>query len=198
MKQVNLYIYEVINKNNEIANFFSSYRINKLKTIKNKKLYQFNIEVEYLIKQSIEKYLNTKIDKLKFDLSKNNKPIWYDNKLNINISHSNNYLVVAIAEDNIGVDIEKINIKHQNIAKKIYDDNKYQKYFNDITQIIKDWTIIEAYLKYNDLILTKDFKSLHINELKIEDLYYKSMQINDFIITVVMNDEFETNITCLL
>lgn len=198
MKQVNLYIYEVINKNNEIANFFSSYRINKLKTIKNEKLYQFNIEVEYLIKQSIEKYLNTKIDKLKFDLSKNNKPIWYDNKLNINISHSNNYLVVAIAEDNIGVDIEKINIKHQNIAKKIYDDNKYQKYFNDITQIIKDWTIIEAYLKYNDLILTKDFKSLHINELKIEDLYYKSMQINDFIITVVMNDEFETNITCLL
>lgn len=198
MKQVNLYIYEVINKNNEIANFFSSYRINKLKTIKNEKLYQFNIEVEYLIKQSIEKYLNTKIDKLKFDLSKNNKPIWYDNKLNINISHSNNYLVVAIAEDNIGVDIERINIKHQNIAKKIYDDNKYQKYFNDITQIIKDWTIIEAYLKYNDLILTKDFKSLHINELKIEDLYYKSMQINDFIITVVMNDEFETNITCLL
>lgn len=198
MKQVNIYIYEVINKNNEIANFFSSYRINKLKTIKNEKLYQFNIEVEYLIKQSIEKYLNTKIDKLKFDLSKNNKPIWYDNKLNINISHSNNYLVVAIAEDNIGVDIERINIKHQNIAKKIYDDNKYQKYFNDITQIIKDWTIIEAYLKYNDLILTKDFKSLHINELKIEDLYYKSMQINDFIITVVMNDEFETNITCLL
>lgn len=198
MKQVNLYIYEVINKNNEIANFFSSYRINKLKTIKNKKLYQFNIEVEYLIKQSIEKYLNTKIDKLKFDLSKNNKPIWYDNKLNINISHSNNYLVVAIAEDNIGVDIEKINIKHQNIAKKIYDDNRYEKYFNDITQIIKDWTIIEAYLKYNDLILKKDFKSLNINELKIEDLYYKSMQINDFIITVVMNDEFETNITCLL
>lgn len=91
---------------------------------------------------------------------KNGKPIFLENDLYFNISHSNTYVTCSLATTNIGIDIEEDRlIKYSTEIKIKHIDDKF-------IDAINIWNIKEAYSKYLGTGLKLDFSKISINEIK--------------------------------
>lgn len=114
------------------------------------------------IKQKYNIKGNVKIDKF-------GKPYFEKSNIHFNISHSGSYVVAAVSEHDIGIDIQKIKSDKHRIAEKnflpseceyineIDDENTIQQRFCEI------WTIKEAYLKNIGIGLRKPLNSFEVD-----------------------------------
>jgi len=96
------------------------------------------------------------------------KPMLKDNKsIHFNISHSGDWVVVAVSGNEVGIDIEKIRPPHYRIAERYFSkhelqtlnelqDEEKKNYFFDL------WTLKESYLKLLGKGLTKSLGSFTI------------------------------------
>jgi 4'-phosphopantetheinyl transferase len=86
-----------------------------------------------------------------------------------NISHSGNWVVVAFADKEVGIDVEKIRFINFQIAKRFYSKAEFNKlnkmegqekleFFFDL------WTLKESYLKLLGKGLTKSLSSFTIRK----------------------------------
>lgn len=112
-------------------------------------------------------------------IAKNGKPHFTKAKMSFNISHSGNYVVIAVSDYNIGIDIQRMEKRNSLIAEKnfcasecayINENDNYEikrQRFHEI------WTIKEAYLKNIGIGLRKPLNSFEI------DLSGKSPKIID-------------------
>lgn len=102
-------------------------------------------------------------------VAKNGKPHFTKEKMSFNISHSGNYVVIAVSDYNIGIDIQRMEKSNSLIAERNFcasecayineNDNhdiKRQR-FHEI------WTIKEAYLKNIGIGLRKPLNSFEID-----------------------------------
>ena len=69
---------------------------------------------------------------------------YYDDKFYFNISHSKNYIVVAVDEDEVGIDIEESRYVSPSFTKRILTKN--EKVMDG--DILNNWVLKEAYTKY--------------------------------------------------
>ena len=90
-----------------------------------------------------------------YKTSPNGKPI-FDNLDNLyfNISHSDNAAILAISNQNVGIDIQKVNSNTKNIANRFFtrDENVYLSSLdNDLKNdaFFRIWTIKESYIKFS-------------------------------------------------
>lgn len=101
------------------------------------------------------------------------KPILKNSSLSISKSHSFNYVLVAVSNNNVGADIEKIrDVKSPEklLAKEEFAD--YNKALDNDKKAVftKYWTAKEAYIKYFGSLI-KSYK----------DIYFKiDKTLNDF------------------
>jgi len=120
----------------------------------------------------------------------NGKPYFKTtDKIKFNISHSGEYVVVCVSDEEIGVDIQEYKEVNSRMARRFFTEREYlflEKIpaDNRTAEIIKMWSIKEAVSKAQGFAL--------INELaKIETLHfdgcYKS-QINGY--NLYISDEF--------
>lgn len=97
------------------------------------------------------------------------------NNLYFNISHSGNWVVLAVSDQEIGIDVEKIREPHYRIAKRYFsagevktlntlEGSEKMSYFFDL------WTLKESYLKMLGKGLTKSLGSFTLT--KIENTFY--------------------------
>lgn len=103
----NINLYKINNLNNFFTNIndYKKNRINKILNIKKRKQ---SIIGELLLKKLIEENYNINYNILEFKTNKNGKQFITNFNIHHNISHSNDYVITAISENKIGVDIEKI------------------------------------------------------------------------------------------
>ena len=202
MKNNKLFIYRYENLDLEIKPFFSNYRLNKINLSNNPKVIKRMIETEYVLYYLLKPYLgNTDFE---FNIIGNGRPVLNKDNLYFSISHSNDYLVVAIGNTNISVDIEYIDNKRLKIKDKLYNDST-NKAINDV---IKDFTLKEAFIKYFSSSITVNLKTININDKFVYDnlnkLRYQSFKFNDYYISVLKENEFNLeikeimNFNCLL
>lgn len=193
MKTNNLYIYKYEDLSLEIASFFSDYRLEKINNSNNEKLIKRMIETEYVLFYILRKHLN--ITKLDFIISGSGRPVLKNSKLNFNISHSKDYLIIAISDENISCDIEYLDSKHLKIRKRLY--HNYQN--KTIDDVIKDFTIKEGFIKYFSGSVTEDLKNINISDKyvfnKDHQLSYQSIKFKDYYISVLKAKPFLLNIT---
>jgi len=86
----------------------------------------------------------------------NNKPYLKDDRLYFNISHSGNYVVLAVSDREIGVDIEKITTPDYSVAARCFTTTErewMQKQRNDKAFFIL-WTAKESIMKGSGLGLS--------------------------------------------
>ena len=94
--------------------------------------------------------------------SENYKPFYKDDNVFFSYSHSKNYVAVAIASTNIGIDIEeKRDISE--IIRVVYLNNKDEPLMN--------WVKKESYFKLLDSSSIEDFKKIDVDKVK-ENNYY--------------------------
>lgn len=84
-----------------------------------------------------------------------------------NISHSNDIIVAAIDNEEVGIDIELIKELSTDIANVFCTDNEYLNISNSLEsnrneRIIATWSMKEAYVKYLGTGLNKELKSFDI------------------------------------
>ena len=150
MKHTNTYIVKKFDVSKYNINVPKYYNIIKDET-----------KISYLFLNYIyyNKY-NKRLDISSIYKDKNGKPIFLDNKLYFNISHSKNYITCSLSNTNIGVDLEEDRIIKDTLINKIKNKNDIDL---DIIQI---WNIKEAYSKYLGIGLKLDFSKISINEIK--------------------------------
>jgi len=81
------------------------------------------------------------------------KPYLKDLPLHFNLSHSGHWVIAAISNDIVGVDIEKINDIDLNIAERFFTNNECLQIFGSDSnsrqaQFFSIWTLKESYIKF--------------------------------------------------
>jgi 4'-phosphopantetheinyl transferase len=139
----------------------------KVREMLNQKASQRSIIGEILVRSEACKRLNIKSRELEFSYNENDKPYIKNSNIHFNISHSGDWVMVAISSSPVGIDIEKIRKANMDLAKRYFSDAevydlellstlKRQSYFFDL------WTIKEAYLKMLGKGLTKSLNTFTI------------------------------------
>lgn len=110
------------------------------------------------------KYLGVVEDE-QLKLNEQGKPFLSDGSPFFNVSHSGNYVVLAIADCEIGVDIERIRKYHEATAKRVFTEKQFlmlQGLENEEQNeaFSKMWTECEAILKLQGTGFTIDWNQI--------------------------------------
>lgn len=121
-------------------------------------------KVSILLNYVYKDIFGTDINFSKISKNKYGKP-YYDDTFYYNISHSKNYICIAVGNSEVGIDIEEDRNENINISKRIMAVS--ERIINN--NIINNWVIKEAYSKYKGLGMYMDFKNINSNELLIDN-----------------------------
>lgn len=123
------------------------------------------------------------------------KPL--SNNIYFNISDSKGIVVIALSKENdVGVDIEILKPKDEDLVKYVCNDEEY-KYVKNEVDFLSIWTNKESLVKCVGTGIKNNIKSipsLPINGKKEynENIYYsKSVKYNDSIISITLKGENE-------
>ena len=112
-----------------------------------------------------------------------------DNGIYFNASHSYDYVIIGVAKQNVGVDIEQIRDFDSKLADYVFDfkvDNAYDFYLN--------WTKKESIIKYNGKGVSNKMKEIPVSD---NNLFIKSIDYEDYVISVCLKNEEEINLVRL-
>ncbi|NOX46626.1 MAG: 4'-phosphopantetheinyl transferase superfamily protein [Chlorobi bacterium] len=142
----------------------------KINTFKNLPDLQRSLLGEVIARRVLSEKTATPGKAIVFEKSEKGKPYLagHSNPY-FNISHSGNYVVLAFADEEVGIDVEKIRPINYRVAKRFYskaefaeldkkDGQEKLEFFFDL------WTLKESYLKLLGKGLTKSLSSFTINK----------------------------------
>ena len=116
-----------------------------------------------IIKRCAHNYLNTYNQNMyDFNILKDakGKPYFKNVPLAFNISHSQQYWVLAISDQPIGVDIQnKINNKTIAIAKRFFHPQEIALISSHQDMFFDVWSAKESFVKYNGWGIDEQFKT---------------------------------------
>ena len=112
-------------------------------------------------------------DSIQFIKSDKGKPYLKSEHINVefNLSHSGDYVVCAISDSPVGIDVEQIRDKDINIAKRVLTKDEYEEWsaLDDgikTDEFYRLWTVKESYSKYLGLGLMLDFSLEGCSQIK--------------------------------
>ena len=146
------------------------------------------------------------VNKIKY--VENGKP-YIENGIHFNISHSGEYVVIAIDNNIVGIDIEKREDRQvDKLIKKVFtneEQNYIAKQEDKIGVFYKLWTLKESYMKYTGkgLSISPDKIEFCIkdNDIKLKDdikdlsFYVNETHINGYTISLCTSQKnYDSNI----
>lgn len=122
------------------------------------RFYHFEDSQRALIGNLLSRYvicrnLNIKNSDIAFDKNQYGKPFLVgQNRFDFNISHSHKWVVCAVSDYPVGIDVEVLKSTQYDIAKRFFSEDEYaqlQKQPENEKQayFIKLWTLKESYIK---------------------------------------------------
>ncbi len=131
------------------------------------------LESRSYIREAIAHYYNCDPLDVPLVAEPGQPPLLMDNLGEISISHCNDALIFSLFNEKIGVDIERSDrqFNHTGIAKRYF----YHYKNNILTreEVLSDWTIIEAAIKWDKGKLSEDLCSWEIQKKKKQALNKK-------------------------
>lgn len=77
----------------------------------------------------------------------NGKPVYRNSDIYFNLSHAGNYVVCAVSDKAVGVDIERLRKNVIRVAKRFFTQAECDWIGNDSLKFSRIWTLKEAYAK---------------------------------------------------
>lgn len=137
-----------------------------------------------LLKKLAKKIYNVDIDDIDIVRTKEGKPVVGDGAFCFNIAHSGDMIAIAISQNDVGIDIEKMRPYDSRIAKKFFPEqveNISNSQSPDL-EFTREWTVFEAKVKL--------FGSIALLKQTREKLYYKSHIMQNYVLTTCsLSDE---------
>lgn len=108
---------------------------------------------EILIKVMLSKHLNKPVEEIVFKQNEYGKPYLENENLYFNISHSGEWVVGAISNQPVGIDVEEIKSAHLDIAQRFFTNKEYVSLEKMTDKKVRDamfyrlWSGKESYIK---------------------------------------------------
>lgn len=140
----------------------------------------------FYLRAILSNYTGEKKKKIEYVLNDFKKPFLLNNpNIYFNVSHSENMILVAIADQLIGVDVEKIvKTDVENLFPFVFsrEEEKNIPLLNKIEYFYNIWCIKESYLKYIGIGLNVELKDINCKFLN--NFYLVSSLKNDKAIAI--------------
>ena len=112
-----------------------------------------SLYAEYLLKYALKESFDISAEVLRFSFNAYQKPSLMDYpNIHFNLSHSGEYVACAVAEHEVGIDIQKIGNIRENIAERFYASEE-KMVLDKLTEeekrvcFFQYWTLKESYIK---------------------------------------------------
>lgn len=207
--QIEIWSIHLLSCDNEIEyryTLLSDEEKNRAQSFSNKRASDQFVLSHSLLRQILAKKINTTPKSLVFKKNVNGKPFLADRKVEFNISHSRDRLLIAISPTKaVGIDIEfkRKNINMEAIAKRYFSKSEYS--FLKSSQNLQDsffdlWSRKEAYVKALGSGVFKDFAKLEVPlEIpslgKCGDWFFQPLKIDSSYASCLVYKAPETNFT---
>jgi 4'-phosphopantetheinyl transferase len=152
---------------------------------------------ELIKKYYLSKYLNISPLNIDIQYTKYGKPYIKRPQLHFNISHSGDYLIIAISNKyQLGIDIEKCNydIVPNELTKLVFDFSEQLFIKNDINKFYQLWTKKESLIKaYGIGFIGNEFRNIKLDLNCIKEFdniaIYNTNLFNNYSLAIcVLND----------
>ncbi len=147
---------------------------------------QLSVCGEMLAKQMISEQLDIPVQDIHFVKDENGKPYAENINIQFNISHSKDYVICAVSETPVGVDIEYIRDIKDSLIQYICTENELRYVHQDkqetMIRFFEIWTAKEAYLKCRGTGI-RDLKKIDVLNESIKK-QLKTMYFQDYIISI--------------
>lgn len=123
---------------------------------------------EMLLRYALYMQYGINSNKISFGYKETGKPFLVDSNIRFNLSHSGEWVVCALGNSEVGIDVEEIKAIDFKSVYKQFSESEIQLLDNIATQSQSDpfyrmWTLKESYVKYKGLGLRCPFESFSIN-----------------------------------
>lgn len=128
--------------------------------------------ISAFLQYCLAKELGIGIAEVKFEYGPHGKPKVAGQEVEFNMSHSGDYVVLAISDDTIGIDVESKKQDRLHIAKRFFCDEEYSDIMSRDGQrqqerrFLELWTMKEAAVKYLGTGLQTGFDTFLIENEK--------------------------------
>ena len=147
------------------------------------------IRIGYFLQQVLSEELNMPMERIQYTYGKWGKPGILSSSTHFNMSHSGRYVVVAVSDEPVGIDIEHKAKNYERVAERCFcleewqyikncdNENERKKRFLEI------WTMKEAYIKYTGEGMTTALNSFNIIQNQNDNylnLQFKTLDMSDY------------------
>ncbi len=176
-------LYKKITSDIDVSNIPEN-ELNRIAKYGSKKRRDESLNGLFLLGKVLEMYgINT----YELSYTEKGKPYIDNLKYHFNISHSNEYVVCAVSDKEVGIDIEMVKDKITNIKPKITDEE-----MDDPDSLTELWTLKESFIKYLGIGITMDLKKIKVKREKDffeinylnNTCYAKMLKIDNYYISV--------------
>ena len=144
---------------------------------------------------NLSQYLKCLPNQLQLAKEDSQRPVCLNRGIDFNISHSGDWLLMAVSSQRVGVDIEHIKLQRniRAIAQRYFSQQECQDLYasdNFTKAFYQLWTLKEASVKYTGEGIAKGLKShgFHLNKGQWKgdnSLYYHQNQMGGYMIAIV-------------
>ena len=169
-----------LNDDNTFLFFF-----NKLNKVQKEKVKEYSLRKKQNILLSEYLLYNYFFSNEEFFYNQYGKP-YLKNKY-FNISHADNYLLLGIADEEIGVDMQKITFK-KNVEKLFSEEEQNLLKTAKEKMFTRYWVLKESYAKYLGVGISKKILQ---ETIKKKDVYfYEYEDLNGYMIEVCLKNKY--------
>jgi 4'-phosphopantetheinyl transferase len=150
--------------------FLPAYVKDKISRYKQPLDLQRSLLGEIMVRAIIRKFKGLPLNLIEIKTSVKGKPFMQGmDDLHFNLSHSGDWVVVAVSANEVGIDIEKIEQAKFDVAKRFFSADEYQQ-LQSLNGEEKNihfyslWTVKESYLKYLGKGLTRALSSFSVRK----------------------------------
>lgn len=144
---------------------------------------------DFLLDHVLKKRIGTRLKDITVEKNAYGKPVLPDYPyLQFNVSHSGNYVVCAVHDQLVGIDVEKVQSFDLRLAKHLFTGFEYRDILDSKNRnrtFFEIWTLKESYIKALGKGLAIPLHSFRVrstgnNQMEIFDMD-KNEKVNDFI-----------------
>lgn len=181
-----IYIYNInnITKNKLVlaSSFLSAEEKERAERFKFQKDYKLYTAGKIMARKIIGSYFDVKPEKVRFRIDEYDRPhLQYPEKGNFdfNISHSGDFVVLAISDSRVGIDVERIKPIDLNIAEDCFHEKERVYLQSDQGRLFENfykiWTLKESFIKAIGEGLSCPLKNFYF-EFKGNEIKHRIME----------------------
>lgn len=143
----------------------SEYRKEKLQTVRSPQLRQEMLGAEWLLNRAVTEWDTQATLPLSIGTREEGKPFLRELPLEFSLSHSGPYVVCAVADHEIGVDIQRRSTAKDSLLRRCFSEGErayIEESFDPAAAFTELWSLKESYVKALGVGLSLSFSSFSI------------------------------------